>query len=315
MNEIEQKVYNRVRNNKIKKELDDDTKRSIKDRIEAGEKLAKKHNLDDIINTMKEKLDLGSYPTDLSRQKANQCLSRVLRPMSYSGEKQQLAQLNDKIKPGSYKKGTPEKNGINKAKKFIDGDTIKPNWVLKLYPGTVYPRINSNSNNNNNIVNACDFVACKNKKYYAVEMKSNRKRSVSYIEGWIYSIKNSNTGLIPLAVVDDKSLYKQDIQKNLLSLGEFKNEFFNEVAAEINKQKELYNFLWYIYSETGEYLLPDKLFGLADGGYINKGFTQRRKNIKKGLEDFKKTHKSWIDKGTEISNKKNHELIQRFFNY
>ena len=93
----------RLQANKDKEEIKNSNSATIKDKVEKGKKIASNNKLDDIIYSLKDYIKLANYPTDLSAEKANKCLTRVLYKTKYNGEDIQRAALSREQKTSENK--------------------------------------------------------------------------------------------------------------------------------------------------------------------------------------------------------------------
>ena len=84
----------RLQANKDREEINNSNNTTIKNKVEKGKKIASNNKLDDIIYSLRDYIKLANYPTNLSAEKANKCLTRVLYKTKYNGEDIQRAALS-----------------------------------------------------------------------------------------------------------------------------------------------------------------------------------------------------------------------------
>ena len=264
----------RLQANKDKEEIKNSNSATIKDKVEKGKKIASNNKLDDIIYSLKDYIKLANYPTDLSAEKANKCLTRVLYKTKYNGEDIQRAALSreQKTSENKYKNtadvSVKENNGIKLAKSFMVNGNIPDKWCIDIPNGSIFVNLDKGW-----FLNGCDYIAFDGKEFLAVEMKSNLINNKEYIKSFIKRVKASKNNVKPVCVVVNKEIYKNlapEEKKYLMTLEEFNNFCKNSSYKVVKNLDELTAFLAYIYSETGKTLFPPKSFKLADGGKTNK---------------------------------------------
>lgn len=322
----------RLQANKDIEEINNSNNTTIKKKVENGKKIAYNNKLDDIIYSLRDYVKLANYPTELSAEKANKCLTRVLYKTKYNGEDIQRAALSreQKASENKYKKNDnislKENNGIKLAKSFMVNGNIPNKWCIDIPNGSIFVNLNKGW-----ILNGCDYIAFDGVEFKAIEMKSNLVNNKEYIKSFIGKVKKSKNNVKPICVVVNKGIYSNlapEEKKYLMTLEEFNNFCKNSSYKVIKNLDELTAFLAYIYSETGKTLFPPKSFKLADGGKTNKKISGNPIDLVSKLNEYieKNNLKPKIEqKQKELSQKIEHPTVQKniqsssiktnFFNY
>ena len=280
----------RLQANKDKEEINNSNSATIKDKVEKGKKIASNNKLDDIIYSLRDYIKLANYPTNLSAEKANKCLTRVLYKTKYNGEDIQRAALSreQKTSENKYKNAADillkENNGVKLAKSFMVNGNIPDKWCIDIPNGSIFFFFFRGW-----ILNGCDYIAFDGKEFKAIEMKSNLINNKEYIKSFIRKIKASKNNVKPICVVANKEIYKNitpEEKKYLMTLEEFNNFCKSSSYKVIKNLDELTAFLAYIYTETGKTLFPSKSFKLADGGKTNKKISGRSIDLVSKLNKY-----------------------------
>lgn len=280
----------RLQANKDSEEINNSNNTTIKNKVEKGKKIASNNKLDDIIYSLRDYIKLANYPTNLSAEKANKCLTRVLYKTKYNGEDIQRAALSreQKTSENKYKNAADislkENNGVKLAKSFIVNGTIPEKWCIDIPNGSIFVNLDKGW-----LLNGCDYIAFDGKEFKAIEMKSNLINNKEYIKSFIKKIKASKNNVKPICVVANKEIYKNiapEEKKYLMTLEEFNNFCKNSSYKVIKNLDELTAFLAYIYTETGKTLFPSKSFKLADGGKTNKKISGRSIDLVSKLNKY-----------------------------
>ena len=318
----------RLQANKDREEINNSNNTTIKNKVEKGKKIASNNKLDDIIYSLRDYIKLANYPTNLSAEKANKCLTRVLYKTKYNGEDIQRAALSreQKTSENKYKNAADislkENNGVKLAKSFMVNGNIPEKWCIDIPNGSIFVNLDRGW-----LLNGCDYIAFDGKEFKAIEMKSNLINNKEYIKSFIKKIKTSKNNVKPICVVANKEIYKNiapEEKKYLMTLEEFNNFCKSSSYKVIKNLDELTAFLAYIYTETGKTLFPSKSFKLADGGKINKKISGRsidlvsklnkyieRNNLKAKAEQ----KKNEIKYPTVQKNIQNSSVKTDYFNY
>ena len=318
----------RLQANKDREEINNSNNTTIKNKVEKGKKIASNNKLDDIIYSLRDYIKLANYPTNLSAEKANKCLTRVLYKTKYNGEDIQRAALSreQKTSENKYKNAADislkENNGVKLAKSFMVNGNIPEKWCIDIPNGSIFVNLDRGW-----LLNGCDYIAFAGKEFKAIEMKSNLINNKEYIKSFIKKIKTSKNNVKPICVVANKEIYKNiapEEKKYLMTLEEFNNFCKSSSYKVIKNLDELTAFLAYIYTETGKTLFPSKSFKLADGGKINKKISGRsidlvsklnkyieRNNLKAKAEQ----KKNEIKYPTVQKNIQNSSVKTDYFNY
>ena len=318
----------RLQANKDREEINNSNNTTIKNKVEKGKKIASNNKLDDIIYSLRDYIKLANYPTNLSAEKANKCLTRVLYKTKYNGEDIQRAALSreQKTSENKYKNAADislkENNGVKLAKSFMVNGNIPDKWCIDIPNGSIFVNLDRGW-----ILNGCDYIAFDGKEFKAIEMKSNLINNKEYIKSFIKKIKASKNNVKPICVVANKEIYKNitpEEKKYLMTLEEFNNFCKSSSYKVIKNLDELTAFLAYIYTETGKTLFPSKSFKLADGGKTNKKISGRsidlvsklnkyieRNNLKAKAEQ----KKNEIKYPTVQKNIQNSSVKTDYFNY
>lgn len=280
----------RLQANKDREEINNSNNTTIKNKVEKGKKIASNNKLDDIIYSLRDYIKLANYPTNLSAEKANKCLTRVLYKTKYNGEDIQRAALSreQKTSENKYKNAAnislKENNGVKLAKSFIVNGNIPEKWCIDIPNGSIFVNLDKGW-----LLNGCDYIAFDGKEFKAIEMKSNLINNKEYIKFFIKKIKASKNNVKPICVVANKEIYKNiapEEKKYLMTLEEFNNFCKNSSYKVIKNLDELTAFLAYIYTETGKTLFPSKSFKLADGGKTNKKISGRSIDLVSKLNKY-----------------------------
>ena len=318
----------RLQANKDREEINNSNNTTIKNKVEKGKKIASNNKLDDIIYSLRDYIKLANYPTNLSAEKANKCLTRVLYKTKYNGEDIQRAALSreQKTSENKYKNASDislkENNGVKLAKSFMVNGNIPDKWCIDIPNGSIFVNLDRGW-----LLNGCDYIAFDGKEFKAIEMKSNLINNKEYIKSFIKKIKASKNNVKPICVVANKEIYKNiapEEKKYLMTLEEFNNFCKSSSYKVIKNLDELTAFLSYIYTETGKTLFPSKSFKLADGGKTNKKISGRsidlvsklnkyieRNNLKAKAEQ----KKNEIKYPTVQKNIQNSSVKTDYFNY
>lgn len=296
-------------------------------KLEAIDKIINNNNLKDLFKTKKDKVPLTKIPTQLEKDKANECLTRIIYKTKYNGEDIQRAALNRELKPSqphsTNKKAEREEIGKKTATNFIVNGEIVNNWCIDVPSGAVYTKLNKNT-----YLNACDYVASINGKLYAIEAKSNTNNSKNYIKNFIDRVKSSHNNVTPICIVPNKKIYDLKEQFFLKTPAEF-SSFVNICKQKntfkiLRNKEELVSFLWAIYSETGKKLLPEKSFSLSDG--VVNARVENSYNFEKYMNKYGEEHPELVEKQKqkeqENKNKQYPNVkkalqasVQTYFNY
>ena len=269
----------RLQANKDREEINNSNNTTIKNKVEKGKKIASNNKLDDIIYSLRDYIKLANYPTNLSAEKANKCLTRVLYKTKYNGEDIQRAALSreQKTSENKYKNAADislkENNGVKLAKSFMVNGNIPDKWCIDIPNGSIFVNLDRGW-----LLNGCDYIAFDGKEFKAIEMKSNLINNKEYIKSFIKKIKASKNNVKPICVVANKEIYKNiapEEKKYLMTLEEFNNFCKSSSYKVIKNLDELTAFLAYIYIFFFKTLFPSKSFKLADGGKINKKISGR----------------------------------------
>ena len=280
----------RLQANKDREEINNSNNTTIKNKVEKGKKIASNNKLDDIIYSLRDYIKLANYPTNLSAEKANKCLTRVLYKTKYNGEDIQRAALSreQKTSENKYKNAADillkENNGVKLAKSFMVNGNIPDKWCIDIPNGSIFVNLDRGW-----ILNGCDYIAFDGKEFKAIEMKSNLINNKEYIKSFIRKIKASKNNVKPICVVANKEIYKNitpEEKKYLMTLEEFNNFCKSSSYKVIKNLDELTAFLAYIYTETGKTLFPSKSFKLADGGKTNKKISGRSIDLVSKLNKY-----------------------------
>lgn len=280
----------RLQANKDREEINNSNNTTIKNKVEKGKKIASNNKLDDIIYSLRDYIKLANYPTNLSAEKANKCLTRVLYKTKYNGEDIQRAALSreQKTSENKYKNAADislkENNGVKLAKSFIVNGNIPEKWCIDIPNGSIFVNLDKGW-----LLNGCDYIAFDGKEFKAIEMKSNLINNKEYIKSFIKKIKASKNNVKPICVVANKEIYKNiapEEKKYLMTLEEFNNFCKSSSYKVIKNLDELTAFLAYIYTETGKTLFPSKSFKLADGGKTNKKISGRSIDLVSKLNKY-----------------------------
>lgn len=280
----------RLQANKDREEINNSNNTTIKNKVEKGKKIASNNKLDDIIYSLRDYIKLANYPTNLSAEKANKCLTRVLYKTKYNGEDIQRAALSreQKTSENKYKNAADislkENNGVKLAKSFMVNGNIPDKWCIDIPNGSIFVNLDRGW-----ILNGCDYIAFDGKEFKAIEMKSNLINNKEYIKSFIKKIKASKNNVKPICVVANKEIYKNitpEEKKYLMTLEEFNNFCKSSSYKVIKNLDELTAFLAYIYTETGKTLFPSKSFKLADGGKTNKKISGRSIDLVSKLNKY-----------------------------
>ena len=280
----------RLQANKDREEINNSNNTTIKNKVEKGKKIASNNKLDDIIYSLRDYIKLANYPTNLSAEKANKCLTRVLYKTKYNGEDIQRAALSreQKTSENKYKNAADislkENNGVKLAKSFMVNGNIPDKWCIDIPNGSIFVNLDRGW-----ILNGCDYIAFDGKEFKAIEMKSNLINNKEYIKSFIKKIKASKNNVKPICVVANKEIYKNitpEEKKYLMTLEEFNNFCKSSSYKVIKNLDELTAFLAYIYTETGKTLFPSKSFKLADGGKTNKKISGRSIDLVSQLNKY-----------------------------
>ena len=280
----------RLQANKDREEINNNNNTTIKNKVEKGKKIASNNKLDDIIYSLRDYIKLANYPTNLSAEKANKCLTRVLYKTKYNGEDIQRAALSreQKTSENKYKNAADislkENNGVKLAKSFMINGNIPDKWCIDIPNGSIFVNLDRGW-----LLNGCDYIAFDGKEFKAIEMKSNLINNKEYIKSFIKKIKASKNNVKPICVVANKEIYKNittEEKKYLMTLEEFNNFCKNSSYKVIKNLDELTAFLAYIYTETGKTLFPSKSFKLADGGKTNKKISGRSIDLVSKLNKY-----------------------------
>ena len=280
----------RLQANKDREEINNSNNTTIKNKVEKGKKIASNNKLDDIIYSLRDYIKLANYPTNLSAEKANKCLTRVLYKTKYNGEDIQRAALSreQKTSENKYKNAADislkENNGVKLAKSFMVNGNIPDKWCIDIPNGSIFVNLDRGW-----ILNGCDYIAFDGKEFKAIEMKSNLINNKEYIKSFIKKIKASKNNVKPICVVANKEIYKNitpEEKKYLMTLEEFNNFCKRSSYKVIKNLDELTAFLAYIYTETGKTLFPSKSFKLADGGKTNKKISGRSIDLVSKLNKY-----------------------------
>ena len=280
----------RLQANKDSEEINNSNNTTIKNKVEKGKKIASNNKLDDIIYSLRDYIKLANYPTNLSAEKANKCLTRVLYKTKYNGEDIQRAALSreQKTSENKYKNAADislkENNGVKLAKSFMVNGNIPDKWCIDIPNGSIFVNLDRGW-----LLNGCDYIAFDGKEFKAIEMKSNLINNKEYIKSFIKKIKASKNNVKPICVVANKEIYKNitpEEKKYLMTLEEFNNFCKSSSYKVIKNLDELTAFLAYIYTETGKTLFPSKSFKLADGGKTNKKISGRSIDLVSKLNKY-----------------------------
>ena len=280
----------RLQANKDREEINNSNNTTIKNKVEKGKKIASNNKLDDIIYSLRDYIKLANYPTNLSAEKANKCLTRVLYKTKYNGEDIQRAALSreQKTSENKYKNAADislkENNGVKLAKSFMVNGNIPDKWCIDIPNGSIFVNLDRGW-----LLNGCDYIAFDGKEFKAIEMKSNLINNKEYIKSFIKKIKASKNNVKPICVVANKEIYKNiapEEKKYLMTLEEFNNFCKSSSYKVIKNLDELTAFLAYIYTETGKALFPSKSFKLADGGKTNKKISGRSIDLVSKLNKY-----------------------------
>ena len=280
----------RLQANKDREEINNSNNTTIKNKVEKGKKIASSNKLDDIIYSLRDYIKLANYPTNLSAEKANKCLTRVLYKTKYNGEDIQRAALSreQKTSENKYKNAADislkENNGVKLAKSFMVNGNIPDKWCIDIPNGSIFVNLDRGW-----LLNGCDYIAFDGKEFKAIEMKSNLINNKEYIKSFIKKIKASKNNVKPICVVVNKEIYKNitpEEKKYLMTLEEFNNFCKSSSYKVIKNLDELTAFLAYIYTETGKTLFPSKSFKLADGGKTNKKISGRSIDLVSKLNKY-----------------------------
>ena len=280
----------RLQANKDREEINNSNNTTIKNKVEKCKKIASNNKLDDIIYSLRDYIKLANYPTNLSAEKANKCLTRVLYKTKYNGEDIQRAALSreQKTSENKYKNAADislkENNGVKLAKSFMVNGNIPDKWCIDIPNGSIFVNLDRGW-----ILNGCDYIAFDGKEFKAIEMKSNLINNKEYIKSFIKKIKASKNNVKPICVVANKEIYKNispEEKKYLMTLEEFNNFCKSSSYKVIKNLDELTAFLAYIYTETGKTLFPSKSFKLADGGKTNKKIRGRSIDLVSKLNKY-----------------------------
>ena len=280
----------RLQANKDREEINNSNNTTIKNKVEKGKKIASNNKLDDIIYSLRDYIKLANYPTNLSAEKANKCLTRVLYKTKYNGEDIQRAALSreQKTSENKYKNAADislkENNGVKLAKSFMVNGNIPDKWCIDIPNGSIFVNLDRGW-----LLNGCDYIAFDGKEFKAIEMKSNLINNKEYIKSFIKKIKASKNNVKPICVVANKEIYKNitpEEKKYLMTLEEFNNFCKSSSYKVIKNLDELTAFLAYIYTETGKTLFPSKSFKLADGGKTNKKISGRSIDLVSKLNKY-----------------------------
>lgn len=280
----------RLQANKDREETNNSNNTTIKNKVEKGKKIASNNKLDDIIYSLRDYIKLANYPTNLSAEKANKCLTRVLYKTKYNGEDIQRAALSreQKTSENKYKNAADislkENNGVKLAKSFMVNGNIPDKWCIDIPNGSIFVNLDRGW-----LLNGCDYIAFDGKEFKAIEMKSNLINNKEYIKSFIKKIKASKNNVKPICVVVNKEIYKNitpEEKKYLMTLEEFNNFCKSSSYKVIKNLDELTAFLAYIYTETGKTLFPSKSFKLADGGKTNKKISGRSIDLVSKLNKY-----------------------------
>ena len=280
----------RLQANKDREEINNSNNTTIKNKVEKGKKIASNNKLDDIIYSLRDYIKLANYPTNLSAEKANKCLTRVLYKTKYNGEDIQRAALSreQKTSENKYKNAADislkENSGVKLAKSFMVNGNIPDKWCIDIPNGSIFVNLDRGW-----ILNGCDYIAFDGKEFKAIEMKSNLINNKEYIKSFIKKIKASKNNVKPICVVANKEIYKNitpEEKKYLMTLEEFNNFCKSSSYKVIKNLDELTAFLAYIYTETGKTLFPSKSFKLADGGKTNKKISGRSIDLVSKLNKY-----------------------------
>ena len=280
----------RLQANKDRKEINNSNNTTIKNKVEKGKKIASNNKLDDIIYSLRDYIKLANYPTNLSAEKANKCLTRVLYKTKYNGEDIQRAALSreQKTSENKYKNAADislkENNGVKLAKSFMVNGNIPDKWCIDIPNGSIFVNLDRGW-----LLNGCDYIAFDGKEFKAIEMKSNLINNKEYIKSFIKKIKASKNNVKQICVIEKKEIYKNitnEEKKYLMTLEEFNNFCKSSSYKVIKNLDELTAFLAYIYTETGKTLFPSKSFKLADGGKTNKKISGRSIDLVSKLNKY-----------------------------
>ena len=280
----------RLQANKDREEINNSNNTTIKNKVEKGKKIASNNKLDDIIYSLRDYIKLANYPTNLSAEKANKCLTRVLYKTKYNGEDIQRAALSreQKTSENKYKNAADislkENNGVKLAKSFMVNGNIPDKWCIDIPNGSIFVNLDRGW-----ILNGCDYIAFDGKEFKAIEMKSNLINNKEYIKSFIKKIKASKNNVKPICVVANKEIYKNitpEEKKYLMTLEEFNNFCKSSSYKVIKNLDELTAFLAYIYTETVKTIFASKSFKLADGEKTNKKISGRSIDLVSKLNKY-----------------------------
>lgn len=318
----------RLKNNKEVETIENMRNLSINKKLEVVDKIINSNNLKDLFKTKKDKIPLTKIPTQLEKDKANKCLTKLLYyKTKYNGEDIQRAALNREIKPSqshnTNKKAEKEEIGKKTATNFIVNGEVVDNWCIDVPSGAIYTKLNKNT-----YLNACDYIASINGKLYAIEAKSNTDNSKIYIKNFINRVNSGHNNVIPICIVPDKKIYDLQYQHFLKTPEEF-SKFINICKQKntfkiLRNKEELASFLWAIYSETGKKLLPEKSFSLSNGKVNAR--VENSYNFQNYIDKYAEEHPELVEKQKqkeqENKNKQYPNVkktlqasVQAYFNY